>query len=552
MSAETPMPRLLPKGLSHAVSSWPVAHDIPLVSPATLQQWLHDGAEIALFDVREAGQFGESHLLFAIPLPYSRLEIDVLRLAPNPSVRMVLVDDDGRLSERAAGRLKALGYTGVHILDGGQGAWVAAGHKVVAGVNVPSKAFGELVEHECHTPSITAQALHAMQQAGQNVLILDGRPLQEHRKMAIPGAICCPNGELPYRIADMLPGPDTPVVIHCAGRTRSIIGAQTLLNLGLPNPVYALENGTQGWYLNDFQLEHGSTRAYPSQVGLPPKALHTRARELARQAGVVGIDCHRLLECVRDPKVSVFLCDVRTPEEFADFHLPGAQHTPGGQLVQATDQYIGVRNAVLVLYDTEGLRAWVSAHWLRQLGHQACVLTDDLPLTADALRSLVQPEPSLEAPPLMAPAALNELLPSAAVRVIDLRASAAYRQGHVPGSQWAIRPMLARQHWQGGDTCVFVADEPAVAALAARELPEGVGALLLEGSVAAWQAAGYPLQSTPDEPADSERIDYLFFVHDRHDGNKAAARQYLAWELGLVADLDPQDRAVFSILDTTH
>src|SRR5690606_1570840 len=181
----------------------------------------------------------------------------------------------------------------------------------------------------------------------------------------------------------------------------------------------------------------------------------------------------------------------RTPEEFADFHLPGAQHAPGGQLVQATDQYIGVRNAVLVLYDTEGLRAWVSAHWLRQLGHRAYVLTDDLQLTADALRVLAQSEQDLALPPLIAPIGLKDLGESPSTRVIDIRASAAYRQGHIPGSQWGIRPMLAQRHWQGIDTCVFVADEPAMAALAALELPDGVAAQLLAGSIAAWQAAGY-------------------------------------------------------------
>ena len=528
------------------------ANDTPRITPATLQQWLHDGQEIALFDVREAGQFGEAHLLFAVPLPYSRLEIDVRRLAPNPSVRLVLTDDDGRLAAQAALRLRLLGYSAVHVLDGGQRAWVAQGYKVVAGVNVPSKAFGELVEHECHTPSITAQALHDLQQAGKNIVILDGRPLPEHCKMAIPGAICCPNGELPYRIADMVPGPDTPVVIHCAGRTRSIIGAQTLLNLGIPNPVYALENGTQGWYLNDFELEHGSTRAYPSQVDEPSQAVRARARELAGQVGVQGIDRHRLLQFARDPKVSLFLCDVRTPEEFAAFHLPGAQHTPGGQLVQATDQYVGVRNAVLVLYDTEGVRAWVTAHWLRQLGHQAFVLVDDLSRVANALEALPPDESCNVTLPVISPAELAQQKGSAAVRVVDIRASAAYRLGHVPGAHWGIRPLLSRWSWQGVDTCVFVADEPALAALAAMELPEGVRALQLDGSMAAWKAAGLPMASSPDVPSDKERIDYLFFVHDRHDGNKAAARQYLAWELGLVADLDPQDRAVFSILPNTH
>ena len=75
--------------------------------------------------------------------------------------------------------------------------------------------------------------------------------------MTIPGSICCPNGELGYRVHDLVPDESTPIVVNCAGRTRSIIGAQTLINLGLKNPIYALENGTQGWYLEDFQRGGG-------------------------------------------------------------------------------------------------------------------------------------------------------------------------------------------------------------------------------------------------------------------------------------------------------
>ena len=55
---------------------------IPSIHATTLKTWLHDGAEIALFDVREAGEFGEGHLFLATPVPYSRLEVEAVRLAP--------------------------------------------------------------------------------------------------------------------------------------------------------------------------------------------------------------------------------------------------------------------------------------------------------------------------------------------------------------------------------------------------------------------------------------------------------------------------------------
>jgi len=177
------------------------------------------------------------------------------------------------------------------LLEGGIAQWKRAGYQVFAGVNLPSKAFGELAEHAFHTPRITAQALNAKIAANEDIVILDGRPYSEYRKMSIPTAACCPNGELPLRIDDLVVRPETTIIINCAGRTRSIIGAQTLINLGIKNNILALENGTQGWYLADLKLDHGATRKYPETVN--PKNLiaqQARAKALAEKNDVMFVD----------------------------------------------------------------------------------------------------------------------------------------------------------------------------------------------------------------------------------------------------------------------
>ncbi|MEJ2398844.1 MAG: rhodanese-like domain-containing protein [Gammaproteobacteria bacterium] len=109
---------------------------------------------------------------------------------------------------------------------------------------MPSKAFGEIVEQSCHTPHITPQALKARLDAGESIVILDARPLEEYRRMNIPGGIDTPGAELVYRVRDLVPDANTPIVVNCAGRTRSIIGTQSLINAGIPNPVAALKGGT--------------------------------------------------------------------------------------------------------------------------------------------------------------------------------------------------------------------------------------------------------------------------------------------------------------------
>jgi rhodanese-related sulfurtransferase len=527
----------------------PLVLTLNTVTPQNLKSLLHGTGEIALLDVREAGQFGESHLLFATPLPHSRLELGVPALIPRKSTPVVACDD-GILgvASRAAERLRALGYSDVSVLDGGTRAWAAAGYGLFAGVNVPSKAFGELVEHACHTPRVTVQELARMRTAGEDFIILDGRPLAEYQKMNIPGGICCPNAELPYRLSSIVKNPKTRIVVNCAGRTRSIIGAQTLINFGVPNPVVALENGTQGWVLAGLELERGASRKYPDKIDaadLP--TLQASARRLMQRFAVKRASAAEVQAWLQDAGRTTYLCDVRTPEEFAAGAIPGSVHAPGGQLIQGTDQWVAVRNARIVLIDGgETVRAPVVASWLKQLGCDACVLEGG---AKSRLRGSAPPGPALPELPRIAPADLKKAVDADRCTAFDLGASMSFRKSHVPGSCWSIRPRLAEAAARVKGTVVLVADDPDVARLAATELLDAgmKDVKLLDGGLAAWTRAGYATQSSPSVPADADCIDYLFFVHDRHAGNREAMKQYLTWETGLIAQLDEQEKASFRI-----
>lgn len=508
------------------------------VDARTLKAWLGDGGEIALLDAREAGQMGEGHLFYSIPLPYSRFEIGLPKLAPNKHVRIVLVDDGDGVAERAAQRAEALGYSNVTVLDGGAPAWAAAGFTLFKGVNVPSKTFGEMVEHARHTPRLTAQELNAKIESGENLVIVDGRPLSEHRKMTIPGSRCCPNGELAVRIGAIAPDPATTIVVNCAGRTRSIIGAQTLIDIGVPNPVYALENGTQGWYLAGFQLEHGSTKQY-FETRDTSRAVQAAAH--ASRHGVQTIPADTAAAWLADTNRTTYVLDVRTAEEFAARTLPGAVHAPGGQLVQATDQWLGVRGGRILLIDDEGVRAPIVAAWLRQMGHDAHLLAGGI----DATLAIPAPaKAALPSLPLIAPRDLAALLQAGTIRALDLRGSMEFRRGHATGATWAIRPRLA-----GGTGAVALFGDESIARAAALDL-QALGVteiVLVEDGFAGWRKAGLTVETSGDNPPDAECIDYLFFTHDRHEGNAAAARQYLAWELGLLEQLDEQERGSFRL-----
>lgn len=522
---------------------------VKTVDTRQLKLMLHDGTEFALLDVREAGQFGESHMLFATPCPYSRIELDIGALVPGRRVPIVLTDDGySKIAERAAKRLQAIGYSDVAVVNGGNRSWAGEGYTLLAGVNVPGKIFGELVEHVYRTPHITARELMRMKEAGEDHVIIDGRPVNEHRKMTIPGSICCPNAELPLRLPAMVGNPKMKIIVNCAGRTRSIIGAQTLINFGIPNPVYALENGTQGWLLADFSLEYGSTHKYPETIddsALP--ALQAAARKLMERFGIGTIAGQDVRVWLNDEIRSTYLLDVRTPEEFKRGTIAGAVHAPGGQLIQATDQWIGVRNARIVLIDGgENVRAPVVASWLKQLGFNVYVLEGGV---KSGLKEIPAAKPSLPVLPTVSAADLKPLLDTGAAAVFDIGQSMNFRKAHIPGSQWSTRSRLVAALQSAKGTIVLVAEDDDIARLAAVDLFEvGIGEVrLLTRGLAAWTSAGYATEATPDVPPDAECIDYLFFVHDRHTGNREAMKQYLAWETGLIGKLDEQDRASFKV-----
>ncbi|MEM8744136.1 MAG: rhodanese-like domain-containing protein [Pseudomonadota bacterium] len=520
------------------------------IDASTLKRWLSDPDEIALLDVREPGQFGEQHLFFAVPLAYSRFEIGLPRLVPNKDVNIVLCDGGDGIAERAAERAESIGYENVNILEGGVGAWEADGFTLYEGVNVPSKTFGELVEHAFDTPRVSATDVQAMIDADENFVIVDGRPFAEYQRMNIPGGICCPNGELALRIADIAPDPQTRIVVNCAGRTRSIIGAQTLIDMGVPNEVVALENGTQGWFLAGLELENDATRRHSASADKADMdALRARADALAAARGAPFVSADDVVAWCGDEARTTYVFDIRTIEEFSDNGVAGTIHAPGGQLVQATDQWVGVRGARIVLLDHEGIRAKVIASWLRQLGHEAYVLEGGIGgLEGVTLPPLLQPRiaPSLNA---IAPEALANALEREATQVIDVRSSMDYRDAHVDGAVWSIRPNLPLASTDHSKTVTLVADDLLVAELAAAEISAGGASLagLLQGGPEDWRAAGLGVVSTPDDPADADCIDFLFFTAGRHKGDVEEARKYLAWETALIGRLDDQERGAFKI-----
>ncbi|MGQ4274645.1 rhodanese-like domain-containing protein [Terrihabitans sp. B22-R8] len=518
------------------------------VSATQVRQWLEEPEEIAFIDVREEGEFGWGHPLLAVNLPYSRLEADVERLVPRKGTRIVLIDGDGIIAARAARRLKALGYTNLHAIDEGIDGWKSAGFPVFQGVNVPSKSFAEVVEHAYHTPDISAEDLKRLQDGAEDFIILDSRTEEEFDRFHVPGAISVPGGELVHRFDDVVTSPDTLVVVSCAGRTRGIMGAQTLINAAVPNRVVALAGGTQGWRLAGLPFESG-----PRPSHIPSTQARAKARERAdalnERYGVRHIDHDTLAEWRADAARTTVLIDVRSPEEFAAGHLAGTVSVPGGQLVQTLDEWVAVRRARLVLVDDDGVRSTITAHWLNQLGWDAFALDGalearELVTGADEVSTKIVDVNSVTAAEAQSWLAEDG-------QIVSASPSGEFRKGHPASAVWAIRPRIdgLPETVRKAPKILVVGSDPALAALLAVELGEAATGevRVLSGGDAAWRAAGLPWTEADTEPADHARIDFLTWNHDRHQGNLEASRAYLDWEGDLPRQVAADGGAQFSI-----
>lgn len=515
------------------------------MAPEALKSLLAGNTPFACIDVREAGEYNTSHIPGTSLMSRRQLEFQLPLAVPHQGTQVIFCDDDGRRAPLAAATVERMGYRHVSVLDGGSNRWVSRDYPTEWGSNVPSKDFGEKVEVAHHVPELEATELHERIARGDKLVILDTRTPEEYQRFCIPGGRNVPGGELALRITDITKDldPDTTVIVNCAGRTRSIIGTRVLQRMGLQN-VYGLKNGTSGWVLAGYQLETGADR-----LTLPPPSPEGVAAAEAYAARLAQEDQVRYLDSValqammaRRAQETVYLIDVRPQDEYAAGHIPGFRCFPGGQAVQRSDEVAVVHNCPVVFTCDRMARATLIASWYRQMGFNEVYavaggtaawvsgglsletgLSEPLPFGLDIARSQVS---------LLSPQALQTSKPSV---VVFVDTSQDFARGHVPGAHWVPRGWLELRI----DAVAPSRETPVAvtcldgrnATLAGATLKElGYQSVsVLEGGMAAWRAAGLPIEKglagVMAPPND--------VVLSGPDRNFADMMNYLRWEEAL-------------------
>lgn len=515
------------------------------IGAVELRRLLEAGADLIVADASEGEDYAGGHIAVSVPAPASEVELRLAELATRYSVPIVFTAaDDGSLAHQAAELARKAGYTDVRVLDGGNPGWVAAGFRLITNVNSLSKALEEYVERRYATPRVTVEQLKGKIDSGEDIVILDTRPFDEYHAISIPGGIDAPGPELLYRAYDQVSRPGTQLVINCAGRTRAILGAQTLINAGFPNPVVSLENGTTAWLVAGFDAAHGDDNVAAAPTEENRARAGQAARDVAQRFGVREINRAELDTARAEAEDrSLYLVDVRTSAEYIAGHLEGARSVPGGQLVQKTDYYVGSRNGRVVLVDdADGVRARTTAGWLIQLGLpdvSVYLLGEDALVSGQAPVAAVHGTPAAQTVDVDG---LAELLagPEPLPLLIDLEPARPYVpvRHHIPGSVVARRSSLPRllASVPENTEIVFTSVDGRLALLATTEHGARHRVRALVGGTQAWRDSGRPVGQGSTQAAldPAERIAGPQTLEQR----RAHLDWYIAWGDHIVAELE--------------
>jgi rhodanese-related sulfurtransferase len=290
-----------------------------------------------------------------------------------------------------------------------------------------------------------------------------------------------------------------------------------------------------GWDLAGFECERGAGRVAPVPTLEGREKALRAAERVAVRYEVKFVDGKTLAKWRSDPARTLYLLDVRTREEFERSHVAGARHAPGGQLVQASDEYVGVRNARVVLVDKELVRAVMTASWLNQMGW------DDVHVLEAyhglAFESGQRPKPAVKK--------WRTTRDVAGAAVLDLSTSLRFHYSHVPGAWWGVRSRLAEAGAKMGGVrkLVLTSEDGTLAHLAAPEAAKQFAQAevwVLEDGNAGWTGA----TESGTERATTERDDVWYKPYDHASDYKKHARDYLSWEVALVDQIkrDPTIR----------
>jgi rhodanese-related sulfurtransferase len=493
------------------------------VSQGLFSSLYSTGNPFAFIDTRERRDHVNGHWFGSTNIPLSVLSPKIIGFVPEQNFPIHLLDWQDAPSAAAAKQLSKLGYTNVvrHSTSNPD----AFGHGFVKGEYVWSKAFGEVLAHTCGLQEITPADYLAHY---KDAHLFDVRPTAEYAQFTIPGSQSLPNSLL---LANMqaLKHSGECALLHCAGRTRSIIGACTLKAAGYGGPFVIFKGGTQAWQLDGLEREFNANRifAQESDNAKPVKEFlykwnlkYTQVDQTSLESFVSMNDTHHLFDVSDDAATG----------QLANHNIIKIS---GTNLIQQTDRSIARYHVPVILFDYgSGSRAAFAAYWLQLMGYSVSVVYLSDALSNPACQK-IQPR-ILETPHTNY--SIDKLFKHRAVsgKIFDVRSSQAFAQGHLTGSQWQNISELIACDVQSTDEIVVIGNDITHANETANLLQQHGWKI---AGIFDWVSADIEPDQLKTGVIDSP-VDQSALFAGRHHGNLQDSRDYLAWEEALPEQID--------------
>ena len=317
---------------------------------------------ISFLDIRERKQYVHGFAFGSVNCPFSKFKYLIKELVPDLNTNLILIGvKNNNQTNQIQKILTKFRYCRSYIIKGDYKNWKKHKFPLWAGEYTFSKAFGEWIEITSNIKNLYAKELNKIHKKNHNYLQIDARPKKEFEKFSLPQSVQCSGGELPCYINNK-ENLKKNYIVHCAGRTRSIIAYQTLKDFNFKNKKYVLNGGTQNWVLN------GYDRKFKNKSKI--KSTKINYKDDLKLANSVAKKFNIPSTQIVSKQANSYNFQINS--EIKSFKkISGWKQVNATTLIQSTDKFISSTKTKVLIFSHIPSSAVFTVIWLRRMGYQA-------------------------------------------------------------------------------------------------------------------------------------------------------------------------------------
>ena len=297
---------------------------------------------------------------------------------------------------------------------------------------------------------------------------------------------------------------------------------------------------------SNLELEKNQTRQFKDQkVFKKNKTISKKASQLINKYNLKKVGLKQINDFFSDKTRTTYIFDITTHSKISKCNDLNIKNVPGGQLIQATDNFIGVQNSRVILVDEGDLiRSSMTASWLKQMGYEVYIFDDDL----NYINYFFEKKSKFVIPKHQI-IKISEIRSCLSFNILDTRNSHDYKKLHLKRSKWISRKNLRFIDFKKNKNFLIVFDDINKAEMISKDIFSKYNKEIFFYEFKENEVMQYSdiLTKSSSSPKKSECIDFVYHTYKRHSGNKNHAKSYLKWEKELLQRMDEQEKSKFKV-----